>query len=188
MKKFAFIVLCLLTAGAVIGASSNSSKGKPKKKPVKKTTTVIDPATYNGPLLKIQDPKAADPIHAGFVVNGHYQFTVVETVTPVIHFSGAEQPVVHICVEGTKNQPNACIGELHNGYGNMVWDANATTKSYIVAYKPDGTPLRLKKDLGKDKPANWKGNEITWEDGEYTVKISIAKCKVEPNRFCICPR
>ncbi len=192
MKKAFPLFLLFLFTGYCITTDASPSRTKHKKKTTHKTAKKRKPAKstteYTGPYLKVADPNAVQPVKAGFVMDSYYKFTVLLTVTPSIHVSGAQQPQVHICVEGggIRNQHGVCIENLANGYGNVSWEANANTKCTVIAYKPDGTKIPIRKDLLNNK-ALLKNNEFTWEDEDYKVKVTVSKCKVMPNGLAICP-
>jgi hypothetical protein len=185
MKKHLSLLLLLVFAFVGAYASIHKSVSKSKKKVLRKPTYSEE---YTGSMLKVADLKTDKPTSAGFMYAGHYKMTVLETVAPIIRVSGTAQPRVHICVESTDTRKPIkaqCIGELANGYANMFWEARATTKSVIVAYRADGTRIPVAKEQLSAKPI-WKGNIFTWQDGDYKVRIKITKCKVEPNGLCIC--
>lgn len=192
MKKILPLFLLLVVANYCMAAKTTKAKHKKattksannKKKKTTTAPTVFE--EYTGPLLKVSDTKSDNPGLAGFNVEGYYKITVLQTVTPAIHISGAEQPTIHVCVEGGKR--GSCIDDLANGYGNMIWEAKATTKSYIAAYKPDGSKIPVKKELvNTNGKKAWKGNEFTWEDDQYKVKVKVSRCKLMPNGVPICP-
>ncbi len=174
------LFLLLLIAGYCAGGTKHH-------KSASKNSKLKYGDDYVGPLLKIMESKTGEGAMAGFITEGHYQFTVVQTVTPAIRVSGAQQPQVHICVENVngRTQQGACIENLGNGYGNLNWEAEANTKCKVVAYRPDGTKIPVKKELLNTKRP-WKGNEFTWEDDQYKVKVKVSRCKVTPNKIAIC--
>src|SRR5262245_37327229 len=116
MKKIIAIILLLAFANYTVEAKKSNSKPKGKKSSSKKSTksksnnnTSTNTEEYTGPLLKVADTKSETPGYAGFMVDGHYKFTVVETKTPSIHFSGAEQPSVNVCVATPSGFKGSCI-------------------------------------------------------------------------------